>query len=281
MKILKFFLVIKLILFCASCSKEEVKISTINEKNIEFQILESYKNGLKELESGDAIYAAKKFNEVEVMFPQSRWAPKSTLMAAYAYYSQQYYFDAIEELKIFIKKYPKHENIDYAHYLMGIVYYEQIVDEKKDLKSIIMAKEKFVYVISKFPETDYALDASFKLDLIDNVLASKEMYLGRYYFSKKKWIPAINRFKKIVDDYETTIYSEEALHRLVEVYYILGLQDEAEKYAYLLGYNYQSSEWYKKSYAVFDKMYEKNLKKARKTKKEGNIIKRTFKSLFK
>jgi len=144
-----------------------------------------------------------------------------------------------------------------------------------------MAKEKFVYVISKFPETDYALDASFKLDLIDNVLASKEMYLGRYYFSKKKWIPAINRFKKIVDDYETTIYSEEALHRLVEVYYILGLQDEAEKYAYLLGYNYQSSEWYKKSYAVFDKMYEKNLKKARKTKKEGNIIKRTFKSLFK
>tara|TARA_B100000900_G_scaffold330039_1_gene290507 strand:- start:4126 stop:4734 length:609 start_codon:yes stop_codon:yes gene_type:complete len=201
-------------------------------------------------------------------------------MAAYAYYSQQYYFDAIEELKIFIKKYPKHENIDYAHYLMGIVYYEQIVDEKKDLKSIIFAKEKFSYVVLEFPETDYALDAIFKLDLIDNILASKEMYLGRYYFSKKKWIPAINRFRKIIDDYETTIYSEEALHRLVEVHYILGLKDEAEKYAYLLGYNYQSSEWYKKSYAVFDKMYEKNLKKNRKEKKEGNIIKKTFKSLF-
>tara|TARA_B100001093_G_scaffold519485_1_gene608751 strand:+ start:2178 stop:3023 length:846 start_codon:yes stop_codon:yes gene_type:complete len=280
MKIIKFLLVIKLIVLCISCSKEEVKISTISEKNIELQILESYRNGIEELESGDALYAAKKFNEVETMFPQSKWAPKSTLMAAYAYYSQQYYFDAIEELKIFIKKYPKHENIDYAHYLMGIVYYEQIVDEKKDLKSIIFAKEKFSYVVLEFPETDYALDATFKLDLIDNVLASKEMYLGRYYFSKKKWIPAINRFRKIIDDYETTIYSEEALHRLVEVHYILGLKDEAEKYAYLLGYNYQSSEWYKKSYAVFDKMYEKNLKKTRKEKKEGNIIKKTFKSLF-
>ena len=280
MKIIKFLLVIKLIVLCISCSKEEVKISTISEKNIELQILESYRNGIEELESGDALYAAKKFNEVETMFPQSKWAPKSTLMAAYAYYSQQYYYDAIEELKIFIKKYPKHENIDYAHYLMGIVYYEQIVDEKKDLKSIIFAKEKFSYVVLEFPETDYALDATFKLDLIDNVLASKEMYLGRYYFSKKKWIPAINRFRKIIDDYETTIYSEEALHRLVEVHYILGLKDEAEKYAYLLGYNYQSSEWYKKSYAVFDKMYEKNLKKTRKEKKEGNIIKKTFKSLF-
>tara|TARA_B100000902_G_scaffold43820_1_gene51470 strand:- start:3746 stop:4591 length:846 start_codon:yes stop_codon:yes gene_type:complete len=280
MKIIKFLLVIKLIVLCISCSKEEVKISTISEKNIELQILESYRSGIEELDSGDALYAAKKFNEVETMFPQSKWAPKSTLMAAYAYYSQQYYFDAIEELKIFIKKYPKHENIDYAHYLMGIVYYEQIVDEKKDLKSIIFAKEKFSYVVLEFPETDYALDAIFKLDLIDNILASKEMYLGRYYFSKKKWIPAINRFRKIIDDYETTIYSEEALHRLVEVHYILGLKDEAEKYAYLLGYNYQSSEWYKKSYAVFDKMYEKNLKKNRKEKKEGNIIKKTFKSLF-
>ena len=105
------------------------------------------------------------------------------------------------------------------------------------------------------------------------------MDLGRYYIQKKKWIPAINRFRKIIDDYETTIYSEEALHRLVEIYYILGLQGEAEKYAYLLGYNYQSSEWYKKSYGVFDKMYEKKLKKSKRDKKDG-IIKRTFKSLF-
>jgi outer membrane protein assembly factor BamD len=279
MKIKFFLFIITLIIFCFSCSKEEKKISTINEKSIELQILESYRSGLEELEGGDALFAAKKFNEVEIMFPQSNWAPKSTLMAAYAYYSQQYYYDTIEELKIFIKKYPKHENIDYAHYLMGICFYEQIVDEKKDLKSIILAKEKFKFVIRQFPDTDYALDATYKLDLINNILASKEMYLGRYYMQKKKWIPAINRFRKIIDDYETTIYSEEAMHRLVEVYYILGLQIEAEKYAYLLGYNYQSSEWYKKSYSVFDKIYEKNIQKIKKDKKEG-IIKKTFKSLF-
>ncbi len=279
MKIEKFLLITLFFLLSLSCSKEEKKVSTIGEKSIELQILESYRDGIKELEEGDALFAAKKFNEVEIMFPQSEWAPKSTLMAAYAYYSQQYYYDTIEELKIFIRKYPKHVNLDYAHYLMGICYYEQIVDEKKDLNSIILAKKKFEYVVKQFPDTDYALDATFKLDLINNILASKEMYLGRYYVQKKKWIPAINRFKKIIDDYETTIYSEEALHRLVELYYILGLQGEAEKYAYLLGYNYQSSEWYKKSYSVFDKMYEKKLKKSKSKKKDG-IIKKTFKSLF-
>ena len=276
-----------LLLFCIfillffSCSKKEtIKSSVIKETSIELQILEAYKEGLKELDEGDALYAAKKFNEVEILFPQSEWAPKSTLMAAYSYYSQQYYFDTKEELKIFIKKYPTHENIDYAYYLMGIVYYEQIVDEKKDLKSIVLAKETLEYVVKTFPDTDYALDAKFKLELIDDILASKEMYLGRYYFSRKKWIPAINRFKSIIDHYETTMYSEEALHRLVETYYIIGLQGEAEKYAHLLGYNYQSSDWYKKSYSVFDKAYEKNLKKKKKNDKKENIIKRTFKSLF-
>ena len=199
-------------------------------------------------------------------------------MAAYAYYSQDYYYDAIEELKIFLRKYPKHEDIDYAHYMMALAYYEQIVDEKKDLKSIMLSKNKFEFVINTFPETDYALDSKFKLDLINDILASKEMYLGRYYFEKRKWIPAINRFRKVVDDYSRTIYIEEALHRLVEVYYTLGLIDEAEKYANLLGYNYQSSEWYKKSYGVFNKLYVKNQKKNDK-KKEG-LIKRKFKSLF-
>ena len=271
-------LLITLIIFNFSCSKEVVKDIEIKEKSIELQVIETYNEGLKELEAGDVLYAAKKFNEVEIMFPQSKWAAKSTLMAAYAYYSQDYYFDTIEELKIFIRKYPKHEDVDYAHYMMALAYYEQIVDEKKDLKSIMLSKKKFEYVIKSFPETDYALDSKFKLDLINDVLASKEMYLGRYYFEKKKWIPAINRFRTVVDDYNRTIYIEEALHRLVEVYYTLGLVDEAEKYANLLGYNYQSSEWYKKSYSVFNKLYVKN-----KTKSDGkkeNIIKRKFKSLF-
>ena len=200
-------------------------------------------------------------------------------MAAYAYYSQDYYFDAIEELKIFLRKYPNHKSIDYAHYMMALTYYEQIVDEKKDLNSIKLAKEKFQYVIKEFPNTDYALDSKFKLDLINDILASKEMYLGRYYFDRKKWIPSINRFRKVIDDYSQTIYVEEALHRLVEVHYTLGLVDEATRYANLLGYNYQSSEWYKKTYGFFNKTYEKNRLKQEKKNKE-NIIKRKFKSLF-
>ena len=273
-----FVLFVILIFFSFACTKEVSKDIEIKEKNIELQVMEAYNEGLKELESGDVLYAAKKFNEVEIMFPQSKWAAKSTLMAAYAYYSQDYYYDTIEELKIFLRKYPKHENIDYANYMMALAYYEQIVDEKKDLNSILLSKEKFKFVINEFPETDYALDAKFKLDLINDILASKEMYLGRYYFDKRKWIPAINRFRKVVDEYSRTIYIEEALHRLVEVYYTLGLVDEAEKYANLLGYNYQSSEWYKKSYSVFNKLYANN--KLKNDDKKENLIKRKFKSLF-
>jgi len=273
-----FILFVILIFFSFACTKEVSKDIEIKEKNIELQVMEAYNEGLKELEAGDVLYAAKKFNEVEIMFPQSKWAAKSTLMAAYAYYSQDYYYDTIEELKIFLRKYPKHKDIDYANYMMALAYYEQIVDEKKDLNSILLSKEKFKFVINEFPETDYALDAKFKLDLINDILASKEMYLGRYYFDKRKWIPAINRFRKVVDEYSRTIYIEEALHRLVEVYYTLGLVDEAEKYANLLGYNYQSSEWYKKSYSVFNKLYANN--KLKNDDKKENLIKRKFKSLF-
>ena len=270
-------LFIFLILFNLSCSKKIEKKSIITEKSIDMQILESWNEGLKELEAGDALFAAKKFNEVEILFPQSDWAPKSTLMAAYAYYSQDYYFDTIEEIKIFFRKYPGHKDSDYANFLMGMAYYEQIVDEKKDLNSIVMAKIQFEKVVKNYPNTDYALDAKFKLDLIADILASKEVYLGRYYFQKKKWIPAINRFKTVIKDYGTTIYVEESLHRLVEIYYIIGLTEESKKYAQLLGYNYQSSKWYEKSYSFFDKEYERNKKDQ---KKEDNILIKKFKSLF-
>jgi len=235
---------------------------------------------MKSLETGDVIYAAKKFNEAETLFPQSEWAPKSALMAAYAYYTQDYYSDTIAELERFIRVYPLSKNLDYVYYLLGISYYEQIVDEKKDLQSIIKAKEYFKIVSKNYPNTNYSLDAEYKIDLVNDTLASKEMYIGRYYFDKKKWIPAINRFRTVIDDYETTIYAQEALHRLVEVHYILGLKDEAKKYAKLLGYNYQSSKWYEKSYSVFDKEYKENVKKRDKQKSKKNKTLKKIKSLF-
>ena len=267
-----FFLIV---LLCLSCSKKEIKKSKINEVNLESQMIEAYEEGLKELKAGDVIYAAKKFNEAEILFPQSEYAPQSALMAAYSYYSQNYYGDAIAELIRFLRVYPNHKDIAYAEYLLGLCYYEQIVDEKKDLQSIVNAKKTFRNLISKYPESEFATDATFKIDLINEVLAGKEMFIGRYYFDKKKWLPAINRFRIVVDNYETTIYVEEAIHRLVEIYYILGIETEAKKYANLLGYNYQSSQWYEKSFIVFNKNY-----KIKNIKKEDNHILEKFKSLF-
>ena len=277
MKINKFLLSLFFIIILASCSKDEVRKSILKEKSLDLQVLETYQEGMSFLEEGDALYAAKQFNEAELLFPQSEWAPKSALMAAYAYYSQDYLNDAIAELERFLKVYPKHKNLDYAYYLLGVSYYEQIVDEKKDLKSTILAKKYFEIVIRDYQNTSYALDSEFKVDLINDILAAKEMYIGRFYFEKKKWIPAINRFRTILDDYDTTIYVEEALHRLVEVHYTIGLKDEAIKYAKLLGYNYQSSEWYENSYSLFEKKYK--IIKKNKIKNKSTLKK--IKSLFK
>ena len=274
------FLILITILLTVSCSSEKIKKSVIIEKSLDLQVKEAYQEGKKSLEEGDVLFAAKKFNEAEILFPQSMWAPKSSLMAAYSYYSQDYYSDAIMELDRFIRVYPLNKNLDYAHYLLALCYYEQIVDEEKDVGSMTNAKDNFNIVINKYPNTEYAIDSIFKVDLIDDILASKEMYIGRYYFEKQKWIAAINRFRTVVDNYETTVYTEEALHRLVEIHYRIGLENEAKKFAKLLGYNYQSSKWYEQSYMIFDKKYEKNrnslIKKNNKTK---GIIKK-FKSLI-
>ncbi len=242
-------------------------------------MIDSYREGLKAFNDGDALFAAQKFNEAELLYPQSDWAPRSALMAAYSYYSQDYYGDAIYELERFIKTYPYDTRVDYAHFLLAMCFYEKIVDEKKDLGPLLKAEKKFLFIIKTYPETDFALDAQFKLDLIYDILASKEMYIGKHYIKKEKWIPAINRFKKVVNDYETTIYVEEAMHRLVEIYYMIGLIDQSKKYASLLGYNYQSSEWYKESYRVFNQNYEDPVKKIKK-KKKGNFIVRKFKALL-
>ena len=270
--------VILIFFLCVSCSKEPVKKSVINEKSLDLQVYESYREGKKALEGGDVLFAAKKFNEAEKLFPQSEWAPKSALMAAYSYYVQDYYSDVIAELERFLKVYPNHPNLDYVYYLLGISYYEQIVDEKKDTQSILIAKRVFEKLIEKYPNSDYAIDASYKMDLIEDILASKEIYIGRYYFERKKWIPAINRFKTVLDKYDDTIYTEEALHRLVEVHYTIGLSEEAKKYAKLLGYNYQSSKWYEMTYSIFDKKYEKDKRKNIKKNKRGVVKK--IKSLF-
>ncbi len=267
------------VLLVLSCSKKEEKISVIEEKDLELQMIEAYDQGLKELEKGDVRFAAKKFNEVELLYPQSIWAARSTLMAAYSYYTQLYYTDAIIELERFLDKYKNHPRRDYAYYLLAICHYDQIVDEKKDLGEIIEAEKYFKIVLKDYPNTEFAVDSEFKLELIKEVLASKEMYLARYYLDREKWIPAMNRFKKITTNYDTTIFIEEALHRLVELNYKLGLEEEAKKYAALLGYNYQSSKWYQASFNILNKDYDAISKREDK-KRQKSILDR-FKELFK
>ena len=273
----KFFLILIIIVFFG-CAKDKENKLIIQEQNLETQMISAYKEGLDFLDKDDGLSAAKKFNEAELLFPQSEWAPKSALMAAYSYYSYNYYGDSIHELEQFIKKYPNDERISYANFLLAMCYYQSIVDETKDLEPLLKARDKFIYVVENYPNTDFAMDAKFKLDLIREILASKEMYLGSYYIQKGKWIAAINRFKTVINDYETTIYVEEALHRLVELHYKIGLENEAKKYANLLGYNYLSSDWYKSTYKIFNKEYK--LAKPEKRKKESNFLIKKYKSIF-
>ena len=272
-------IIIILLVFLTACSKDGKKnISVIEEQDIEKQMINAYNEGLKALESGDSLFAAKKFNEAELSFPQSIWAERSAIMAGYSYYVQNYYGDAIYTLEQFIKTYPNSKNISYAEYLLAVCYYEKIVNEKKDLKPLIEAKKRFEIILNKYPNSDFSLDAKFKLDLIENILSSKEMYIAKHYIKKQKWVAAINRLKTIVNDYETSIYVEEALLRLVEIYYSIGLIDESKKYATILGYNYLSSEWYEQSYKIYNKDYESSLKII-KDKKKLSIFKK-LKTIF-
>ncbi len=274
-------LLIGVIIFLSSCAKEK-KISTIVEQDINLQMIALYEEGYIELLDGDTLYAANKFKEAELIFPQSEWAPLSSLMAAYAYYSDDYYFDAVEQIEDYLKKYPNHVDQDYAHFMLAMCYYENIVDEKRDLGPLLKSKKEFLLILKEYPDTDFALDAKFKLELIEDRLAGKEMFIARHYLKSKKWIPAINRFKKIVEDYQTTVYVEEALYRLVEVNYRLGLISESKKYANLLGYNYDSSDWYKASYKIFNKDYAYDHKKNKKLKKrDKKKILSKFRTKFK
>ena len=273
---LKFFFILILSIFLLfGCSKkEEVKLSQVSDQDAVYEV---YKDALKELKLGNAFYAGKRFREAESLLPQSEWAAKASLMSAFSDYSRNSYSDAVFGLERHINNYPADKNIPYAHYLIAMCYYEQILDEKKDLNPLLKAKKKFEFIILTYPNTDYSTDARFKLDLIVDQLAAKDMSIARYYMKTEKWIPALNRLKRVVKIYDRTVFIEEALHRLVEVYYKIGLTKEAKKAAAILGYNYQSSEWYEKSYKVFNKKY--NTKRTKKVKREG-LIRKKIKSLF-
>ena len=275
----KNFLVFFIILiFFAGCSGEEKNISLIKETNQDLEMLATYEEAYTALDQGDPYFAAKKFLEAELLFPQSDWAPRSALMAAYSFYLQNYYSEALSNLERYLKTYSNDKNTVYAHYLIGMCYYETIEGEKKDTAPLLNAKKKFNFILENYPNTDFALDSKFKLGLIEDILAAKEMYIGRHYLKKEKWIAAINRFKNVVENFDQTIFVEEALHRLVEVNYKLGLENEAKKYANVLGYNYLSSEWYEKSFIVFNKDYEKEIVKLPNKDKKGVFNK--FKKLF-
>ncbi len=272
------FLFLVFIFLLSSCAEPKKEISKITSSDQEMELVATYKEAYEALDENDTYYAAQKFLEAELLYPQSIWASRSALMASYSYYLQNYFTESLSNLERYLKTYPTDKNIPYAHYLIAMIYYESIEDEKRDSAPLIKAKEKFEFILKNYPNSDFALDSRYKIGLIEDILASKEMYLGRHYIKKEKWIPAINRFQKVITDYDQTIFVEEAIHRLVEINYKIGLLEESKKYAKLLGYNYQSSEWYKKTYKIFNNDYASEKRKKIKKEKKG-VIKR-FKKLF-
>ena len=271
----KLFYLILTIFLITSCSKDEPELNIPADKAKSFEI---YKEAVDAMNIGDYFFASKKFVESEQILPKIELSAKASLMSSYCLYLINFYPEATAGLERFIKKYPANKNVAYAHYLIAIVMYEQILDERKDISPLLKSKEKMKYFISNYPNTEYALDIKFKIDLINNQLAAKELYVAKYYITVKKWIPGINRLKNIVENYSETVFVEEALHRLVEVYYRVGLIEEAKAAASILGYNYNSSKWYEQSYKVLNKTYK--ISKRSKQKKNMGLIKRTIKKIL-
>jgi|TARA_B100001059_G_scaffold187747_1_gene189986 outer membrane protein assembly factor BamD len=272
---LRIILLIGIVFFIYSCSSKDDAYKTA----IKINPYTSYKEGLDAFERNDFFYASKKFSEAELNFEDIELSAKSAIMSSFSLYGINFYLEASENLERFIKTYPSDKNIIYAHYLQAIIFFEQISDEKKDLKPLLKARNKIDFFTEKYPDSDYSIDLKFKKDLIVNQLAAKELYVAKYYASVQKWVPAINRLKIIVNDYDKTVFIEEALHRLVEIYYHIGLEEEAKKYANILGYNYNSSRWFQESYKILNKEYKikkfkTNEEKAKKVDK--NIFKKLF-----
>ena len=257
-----------LFFFIIACSKQEEPLYKPTAKVDPFKV---YEEGLNAFEKNDFFYARKKFDEAESNFSNPQFAAKAALMSSFSLYAINFYDEAVENLKSYISKYPSEKNIIYAHYLESIIYFEQISDEKKDLGPLIKAKEKIDFFLEKYPNTEYAFDLKFKKDLIRNQLAAKELYVAKYYIKTEKWAAAIKRLQNILDTYDETIFIVEALYRLIEIYYYLGVEDEAKKYLSVLGYNYNSSEWFELSYKISNKDY-KIAKKEIPNKNEKNFL---------
>ena len=259
-----------------SCTKKEEIYSASKDINP----YKSYKEGFEAFERNQYFFAHKKFSEAELNFKEVDNAAKSSIMSSFSLYGINFYLQAEEGLERFLKTYPSDKNVIYANYLMAIIYFEQIGDAKKDLGPLLKAEKQINFFLDKYPETDYAIDLKFKKNLILSKLAAKELFIAKYYVSIQKWIPAINRLKLIVEKYSTTSYIEEALHRLVEINYHLNLENEAKKYAKILGYNYNSSEWYEMSYKILNKDYQITKNKDEKVlKKRDNFINKIIKMI--
>ena len=270
----KLIFIILILFTTTNCTKKEPAYET-KDKVDPYKL---YEEGFNAFSKGDYFFAEKKFSEAELNFKIVEFAAKSAIMSSYSFYGINFYTEALENLDRYLRKYPADKNIMYAHYLISIIHYEQISDEKKDLKPLLEADKKIDFFIKEYPNSDYAIDLKFKKDLIQNQLAAKELYVAKYYISIQKWVPAINRLKKIIEDYEKTVFIEEALHRLVEINYYLGLEKEAKKYAKILGYNYNSSQWFEQSYKILNKDYK--IKKAKtETKKDSGFLKKILKKI--
>ena len=265
----KIILIFIIVFSLHACSKDKDIIYEARDAEDPYKL---YEEALDAFDRGDYFFAEKKFSEAELNFEIVEYAAKSAIMSSYALYGINFYDSALENLKRYLKKYPADQNVIYAHYLISIIYFEQISDERKDLNPLIQANEKIDFFIKKYPNSDYALDLKFKKNLIINQLAAKEMYIARYYMSVQKWAPAIKRLKVILTDFEKTVFIEEALHRLVEIHYYLNLEEEANQYAKILGYNYNSSEWFEQSYKILNKNYK--IVKKEEPKKDKNFFKK-------
>jgi len=249
-KIKKIISLTVVLIFFVSCSSS--KLQTPETEGERLQIL--YSNAMDLVNRKDFVDAAMLFEDIERQYPYSKWSNQAQLMTSFCYYKSGMYNESLDSLERFIALYPGSKKISYAYYLRALNYFEQIKDVERDQSMTEKAKTAFYEVTTKYPESQFAQDAFNKIDIIDDRLAAKEMEIARYYQFDHQWISAINRYNEILENYKTSVYTAESLHRLVEIYYSLGLYEEAKKYAATLGHNFPESKWYAMSYKVIEEI---------------------------